>query len=1193
MSLSKYSRLWVGAALVAAGVVGASAGAPVAQQSAPGALPAATAASQLCRVEGHVTSGREQLPGATVVVHVGDALKAATSTDVDGKFTIIFAPNATYSLTAELTAFTSVEHTVTLTAPPCDTSVEFQLALRPRREQPASAVEAARASTPTPTPTPGRGQTAAAPSDGEPAAAAGASTPPLRGRGGRGNGARAGQGGQGFQTLEVQADANGEATLGQAPIDDGDATRLLPAGFSLQNAQADAVAISGSSDATSLDRGSLNDRTQAIALGQFDPATGQFGQGFGPQAGQAFGGDGGPGQGQFGGGPGGGRGGGGRGGGGGGGFILGGRGARGQSPYQGTATYTFGGSVLDTPPYQINQNQPATQPTFAQNTFGTTFGGPLKIPGIYKDTNRRTNFQVNYTGNRSNNVFDQTATVPTLAERNGDFSSSGIQLINPATGQPFAGNKIPASQISSTAQYLLGFIPKPNLPGDLLNYHTSTVANSSSDSLSVRFTQNLSPTVPQNGRGFGGGRGGGFGGGRGGFGGRGAQGNRPTNIVLQGQLQYRRTENQALNVFPGLGSTNTTTSLTVPLSLNIVHNRSVNNFSVNVTHSQSQTTNAFANVQNVGGLAGINYPSAGSTDPQNWGVPRLSFAGGLTGVSGAPATSRTDTRITTSYVLSHSFTKHQFRAGADYRLDRDTSQLNTNAPGAFTFSGLYASGGVPLSNSSGNNTAGSAAFADFLLGMPQQAALQVGGVTQLRGRSFDAYLEDNWQKSAKLTFNLGVRYELVMPYTDANGRLANLDAAPGFLAVAPVLAGASGPFTGAFPPGLINADTNNIGPRVAFAYRPVRGTIVRGGYSITYNPGSYATIARRLAAQPPAAVTETVVGGPSTPLNFDDALLASGSSTTNNWGVDKNYQLGLIQTWNATVSRDVTQSWNVLVGYTGVKGSDLDLLSAPNRGPGGTLLLPDVQPFTWEQSDAHSILNLGNFQVTRRLAHGMAGAGSYTVSKSMDDTPSLGSASTIVAQDPRNLGAEWAPSNFDRRQQFSGTFLAELPFGAGRRWLDNGGFFSSVLGGWTATLAFTAQSGTPFTARVCGAAADIAQGTSCATRADYLGLPVQLTDPTLGAFFNQNAFTAPPPGTFGDAARNMIVGPGGRQLNGTLVRDIRLNGTRAVTLQINATNLLNTVQWTTIDTDVNSSTYGHVLSAKPMRAATMSLRFRF
>src|SRR5439155_26603527 len=101
------------------------------QQAAPTARAQADAR---CRVEGRVTSGSAPLPGASVVVHVGDVLKAATSTDIDGKYTILFAPNATYHVSAELTAFARVERDVTLAAPPCDTTVDFQLAVRPRRE---------------------------------------------------------------------------------------------------------------------------------------------------------------------------------------------------------------------------------------------------------------------------------------------------------------------------------------------------------------------------------------------------------------------------------------------------------------------------------------------------------------------------------------------------------------------------------------------------------------------------------------------------------------------------------------------------------------------------------------------------------------------------------------------------------------------------------------------------------------------------------------------------------------------------------------------------------------------------------------------------------------------------------------------------------------------------------------------------
>ena len=96
---------------------------------------------------------------------------------------------------------------------------------------------------------------------------------------------RRGRGAQRFETLNVQSDANGAAALDETPAaDDADASRLLPAGFSLDTAQAAAVAIDDSGNATSLDRGALNDRFQAIGQGQFDPTTGQFAAGFAPGA---------------------------------------------------------------------------------------------------------------------------------------------------------------------------------------------------------------------------------------------------------------------------------------------------------------------------------------------------------------------------------------------------------------------------------------------------------------------------------------------------------------------------------------------------------------------------------------------------------------------------------------------------------------------------------------------------------------------------------------------------------------------------------------------------------------------------------------------------------------------------------------------------------------------------------------------
>src|SRR5262249_10882292 len=122
---------------------------------------------------------------------------------------------------------------------------------------------------------------------------------------------------------------------------------------------------------------------------------------------------------------------------------------------------------------------------------------------------------------------------------------------------------------------------------------------------------------------------------------------------------------------------------------------------------------------------------------------------------------------------------------------------------------------------------------------------------------------------------------------------------------------------------------------------------------------------------------------------------------------------------------------------------------------------------------------------------------------------------------------------------------------------------------------------------------DLLRGVNGSLRANYDGVPIQLSDPTVDEFFKTTAFSQPAPGTFGDASRNTIIGPGMRQLNGLFQRDVRMGGNRSVTIQVNALNLLNTVQWAAVDTNINSQTFGEVLSARPMRTITITARLRF
>jgi len=198
-----------------------------------------------------------------------------------------------------------------------------------------------------------------------------------------------------------------------------------------------------------------------------------------------------------------------------------------------------------------------------------------------------------------------------------------------------------------------------------------------------------------------------------------------------------------------------------------------------------------------------------------------------------------------------------------------------------------------------------------------------------------------------------------------------------------------------------------------------------------------------------------------------------------------------------------------------------------------------------------------------------------------------------VAQDDRNLEAEWGLSSFDRRHQLSGDLSFELPFGPNKKWLHNGGRMAAIFGRWRGSAHLVWQSGTPLTPRLQAAASDVARGTNGTLRADYLGGPIQIAGPTIDRFFNTAAFDVPDPGTFGTARRNMIIGPGSRLLNAQVSRDLQFRRNRGLTIQFSANNLLNTVNYTRVDTTVNSPTFGQVLAVGPLRSAQLAFRFRF
>jgi hypothetical protein len=169
----------------------------------------------------------------------------------------------------------------------------------------------------------------------------------------------------------------------------------------------------------------------------------------------------------------------------------GGRGMRGfniNKPH-GSIFFNYGGSGLDAKSYSLN-GQPENKASYNQNRFGVTIGGPLNIPHIYKGGTKTFLFG-NYSGSRSTNPYDVFSTVPTMAERSGDFSALPVQLLDPVTHTPLVNNQI--ANINPAAAQLLSFIPTPNLPGNSRNFHFVSASPSDSDTGLVRFNHNFGP----------------------------------------------------------------------------------------------------------------------------------------------------------------------------------------------------------------------------------------------------------------------------------------------------------------------------------------------------------------------------------------------------------------------------------------------------------------------------------------------------------------------------------------------------------------------------------------------------------------------------------------------------------------------------------------------------------------------------
>jgi len=773
---------------------------------------------------------------------------------------------------------------------------------------------------------------------------------------------------------------------------------------------------------------------------------------------------------------------------------------------------------------------------------------------------------VTYQGTVSRSPYNGVGTVPTQAERDGDFSQllagpSPTIIYDPTTHLPFVGNLIPSTQLDKAAQGLLDYFPQPRYSGITQNYQLSSSTPNDNQNLGVRLNAPLT---------------------------------NKDRLTFNVQFQSRSSASQQLF---GFRDTTTGTGLSAALGWSHSFGRRFNN-SATLTLSRNNNKSApfFAYSNDIAAQLGI---AGTSQDPINFGPPNLSFTNfsGLT--DGAPSVTRNQTMNFTDNITYVVQRKHNLTFGFGYRRLQQNSLTYQNARGTYSFSGLLTSAldanGQPVKGTGYD-------FADFLLGLPQSSSVRFGSDNNyFRSWAVNWFAQDDYRLSRSMTLNVGLRYEYFAPYTELQGHLANLDVAPGFTAVSVVTPGEAGPYAGALPTSLVRSEPNNYSPRFGFAWRPWQkdSLVIRTGYSIFYSGSPYATIASQMASQPPFANTASLSTSLTNPLTIENGFLIPPSQITNTYAVNPNYKLGYAQTWNFTIQHNLPHAVVLEVEYIGTKGTDLGVLEQPNRAPPGSspltsqeqLQIGNATGFSYQTYGANSIFNAGQTRITRRFTRGMSATVLYTYSKSIDDASSFTGTGGNTVQFINNWGLERGLSSTDQRHRMQLDYTVSSPVGVNGM-LRNGGWKEAALAGWTMTGTFIAASGTPLTATLGGNLSNTGGiGALGTLRAAATGLPI-----TGGSnpYFNTLAFTTPPPGQFGNAGNDTIPGPFQTSFNASINRAFRFGDSRrTLQLRLSATNALNHVVITNFGTTVGSLTYGLPTAASATRTVTLMLRFGF
>jgi hypothetical protein len=742
-----------------------------------------------------------------------------------------------------------------------------------------------------------------------------------------------------------------------------------------------------------------------------------------------------------------------------------------------------------------------------RNQFGGVVSGPI--------LRNKTFFMANYEGLRTRRAATLFHSVPTLKQRQGDFSDDD-PIFDPAsyspqanTRQQFAGNRIPRERFSQIGTAALTYFPEPNTPAaGGFNYIVRTANTDDSDQFHGRLDHQINE-----------------------------------RSLLFGRYSFSDSIAEIPSGLPLTGSTDTTRvhSVTVQESHTFSPNK-VNQFRIGWTFYDTTLTFPTADgnpAVTEFGLFNLNPPAFAA------GIPRIETIG-LSNIGASPFQPQGPREHI--YSLADDFSwiagKHTIKFGFDGRYYRPAGKVQVTPNGILTFQNRYTTQpGVARTGS---------AVADMLLGAVfsgrATALAESNGLVSLKYFYTGYYIQDEIRLARNFTLNLGLRYEYQTPYKERYNDLAIFD-----------------PLTARFLEvdkdidDLHEPDRNNFAPRIGLAWTAAPKTVIRAGGGVFYGQprGSEFT---SFQLSPPFVVDSTLNASPNIP-DLEGRLFpapqvrdAGGNilvlPTTNIFTLDPKFRTNYTYQWNVGVQREIAGNVMLEVAYVGNSAHKLTARDTVNQA----FLDPDPSRPTPVQSrrpnpnvaDVSVVKSLDNsnyhglnVKLDKRFSHGLSVLGSYTWSKAMGIGGALfGDQSNT--QDARDRRAEYGPLEFNQTQRLTVAWIYELPFGPQRRLAsDARGVAGAIVGGWSFQGTFRAHTGFPLTPR---STVSSNVGRQDQNRADRLcDGNLSGSTRTIDRWFDTSCFVNHPFGRFGNSGAGVIVGPGLQTFDLTLMKNTRLS----------------------------------------------------